>query len=185
MFNIELSDIKERWCFIDGFNNNYIITEIGDVYSYRSPESKRPFQGLRKLKLKGLSDPNRYLSVVLCDKEEKKTVQVHRLVGKYFVDGYFDGAVIDHKDRDKHNNDYRNLQWVTQKENIRRSYIVMDQVRNYKNWIIEYPNGFKSSILRGLGEIKRYIEECNLPIKISMLTKHKIHNGYKLIEVAR
>ena len=137
------------------------------------------------MKLKGLSNPKRYLSIVLCKNDVKTTYMVHRLVGKYFVDGYFEGAIIDHIDRNKHNNHYTNLRWTTQQVNVVRSYIVMDQVRNYKNWIIEYPCGFRSNILRGLGDIKRYVEEYQLPVKISMLTKYKIHNGYKLIEVAK
>ena len=101
------------------------------------------------MKLKGLSNPKRYLSIVLCKNDVKTTYMVHRLVGKYFVDGYFEGAIIDHIDRNKHNNRYTNLRWTTQQVNVVRSYIVMDQVRNYKNWIIEYPCGFRSNILRG------------------------------------
>lgn len=180
---MDLNDIKCNWKYIDGYED-YIITEHGDIYSFRPDENEtRGFKGLRKMKPKGQNNPNRYLSIILCKNDEKKQFQIHRLVGKYFVPGYFDGAVIDHLDRDKHNNDCRNLEWVTQKENVRRSYAIMNQVRNFKNWIIEYPSGFKSYILKGKGEIERYIIENNLAIKLSMLTKHKKHNGYKLIEV--
>lgn len=43
---------------------------------------------------------------------------VHRIVAKYFVDGWFDGAVVNHIDGNKHNNNYENLEWITQKDNI-------------------------------------------------------------------
>lgn len=44
-------------------------------------------------------------------------VHLHKEVGKHFVDGWFDGAVLNHKDRDKRNNHYTNLEWVTNIEN--------------------------------------------------------------------
>lgn len=39
-------------------------------------------------------------------------------IGKNFVPGYFDGAVIDHIDSNPANNNPKNLQWITQSENI-------------------------------------------------------------------
>lgn len=42
---------------------------------------------------------------------------VHRLVAKYFVDGYEDGLVVNHKDGNKLNNIPNNLEWVTRSEN--------------------------------------------------------------------
>jgi len=41
-------------------------------------------------------------------------------IAKEFVDGYFEGAVVDHIDRDPTNNNPSNLQWITQSENIKR-----------------------------------------------------------------
>lgn len=44
--------------------------------------------------------------------------QVAYWIGKNFVPGYFDGAVIDHIDSNPANNHPSNLQWITQSENI-------------------------------------------------------------------
>lgn len=38
-----------------------------------------------------------------------------------WVDGYFEGAEVNHKDFNRKNNNYDNLEWVTHKENIRYS----------------------------------------------------------------
>lgn len=177
-----LDDIKDNWCFIEGYED-YIITDHGDIYSYRPDKNEtRGFKGLRKMKLKGINNPKRYTSIILSKNNIQKTMQVHRLVGKYFVDGYFDGAVINHIDKDKHNNYYKNLEWVTQTENIHKSYDTMSQVRNYKNWHIEYPDGYISPTLKGGKELTNYIKQNNLPIKMSMLIKHKKHNNFKLTE---
>lgn len=39
-------------------------------------------------------------------------------IGKNFVPGFFEGAVIDHIDSNPANNNPSNLQWITQSENI-------------------------------------------------------------------
>lgn len=43
----------------------------------------------------------------------------HRLVAAEFCEGY--GPVVNHIDEDKHNNDYRNLEWCTVAHNNRHS----------------------------------------------------------------
>lgn len=42
---------------------------------------------------------------------------VHRLVAMVFVPGYGDDLEVNHKDLDKSNNTYTNLEWVTKSEN--------------------------------------------------------------------
>lgn len=48
-------------------------------------------------------------------------VPVHLYVGHGWVDGYFEGAEINHKDFNRHNNNADNLEWVTHKENLEHS----------------------------------------------------------------
>ena len=48
-------------------------------------------------------------------------VPVHLYVAHAQVDGYFDGAEVNHKDFDKTNYNADNLEWVTHLENIRDS----------------------------------------------------------------
>ena len=170
--------IQERWHVIDGYEN-YAITESGKVYSINNYHNKLP---IRKMALKGHHSSKRYISVDVCKHNKSTTLQVHRLVGKYFVDGYFEGAEIDHKDGNKHNNHYTNLEWVTHKENIHRSYSKVGPVRNFKLWRITDTNGNESPVLKGRGEILNYIQSNKLNIKISMLEKHKRHNGYVMHE---
>lgn len=47
---------------------------------------------------------------------------VHHLVAKAFCSGYFEGAVVNHKDFNKHNNNCNNLEWVTRSENSKHAY---------------------------------------------------------------
>ena len=174
--------IKERYKQIEGYED-YVVTESGEIYSFNFYSHKKPL----KLAKKGINNPKRYLQVVLNKNNMSKYVQIHRLVGKAFVDGYFEGAVINHKDANIHNNHYSNLEWVTQKENVHKSYdnSGLNQIRNYKLWKIIYPNNEESIVLKGIGEIKQYVKDNNLQLSITMLQKWKEHNGYKLIEVDR
>lgn len=58
-----------------------------------------------------------YHSVRLYHQGNGKSLKVHRLVALAFVDGYFDGAQVNHIDCDKTNNHYSNLEWCTGQAN--------------------------------------------------------------------
>lgn len=51
-----------------------------------------------------------------------KTIEAHKIVALAFVDGYFEGAVVDHiiPISQGGSNDYTNLRWISQVENIKR-----------------------------------------------------------------
>lgn len=173
--------INERYYFIKGYEN-YIITENGNVYTYRN--GKTGYNGFRELKKKGINSKKRYLQVCLCNKGEKKYTQIHRIVAEYFCEGYFDGAVVNHIDGNIHNNVYSNLEWITQRDNVVKSYDTssVNQVRNFKLWTIIHPNGEMSNLLKGKNEIINYINKNKLDVKYSMLSKHKFHNDFILKE---
>lgn len=50
-----------------------------------------------------------------------KAIKTHKAVALMFVDGYKDGLIINHKDGNKTNNLYTNLEWVTHKENTQHA----------------------------------------------------------------
>ncbi len=95
---------------------DYYITDEGKVFSYRWENKPREIKG-------GLMGKGGYKSVTLMiNNIKRKHFRTHRLVAEYFVDGYFEGAVVNHKDGNKLNNHYNNLEWVTQQENIKHYY---------------------------------------------------------------
>ena len=67
--------------------------------------------------LKPLKRKDGYLFVILSKNGELKTFKIHRLVAHMFVDGYFDGAYVDHINTIRDDNRAENLRWVTPKEN--------------------------------------------------------------------
>ena len=64
-----------------------------------------------------LQNTDRY-QVCLRDADGKRTTfYVHRLVAMAFVPGYFEGATVNHKNEDHHDNRADNLEWMTKAEN--------------------------------------------------------------------
>lgn len=91
---------------IDG---EYYVTENGDIINKTTGRTLKQTIG----------STGYYGVVVKPYGKHGKTILIktHRVIALAFVDGYFEGAVVNHKDGNKLNNDIINLEWVTQKEN--------------------------------------------------------------------
>lgn len=90
-----------------GFKD-YSITKCGKVYSHISNKHMKPSVTRGYLRI------NIYNS----DNGKKKNVHIHTLVAKMFLHSYEDGFVVNHKDGDKFNNNFENLEWISQQDNI-------------------------------------------------------------------
>jgi hypothetical protein len=60
-----------------------------------------------------------YPSICLSSKGTKNTLLIHRLVAQAFIDNPNEYDCIDHIDRVKTNNHYKNLRWATHSMNMR------------------------------------------------------------------
>lgn len=68
--------------------------------------------------LVGQVGKNGYLSYNIRTDKGKKRVYAHRLVAESFIPNPENKEQVNHKDGDKLNNSYLNLEWATPKENI-------------------------------------------------------------------
>lgn len=170
--------INERFKEIPGFPD-YFITESGRVYSKRlRGHEKTP--RLRELRPKNPGKSQKYYNIILCRDGEQVTKSIHRLVADAFVDGYFDGAVVNHIDGNNRNNHYTNLEWVSQLENVHKSYETsgVDQTRNYKWWDLYDPDGVLIQRFKGHKQLEQYVK-ANLPdLSASSLSKYHSYRGY-------
>lgn len=99
--------MKEEWVELPEWPD-YLISNTGKVWSKRRDRPINQYPGI-------------YLKVGIQRDGVWKTVNVHRLVALAFVDGYFEGAKVNHIDGIKHNNNHTNLEWTTQRENIQHA----------------------------------------------------------------
>lgn len=90
----------------DGQETNYEIEDNGKIYNKKFGRE-----------LKGTYTTNEYQSVQLSINGKLKTFLVHRLVATNFCDNPNNYNIVDHINRNKHDNRAENLRWVSSHQN--------------------------------------------------------------------
>lgn len=62
-----------------------------------------------------------YIQVTLGKDKKRTSVLVHRLVASYFIPNPYNLPEVNHKDYNRANPRYDNLEWVTHKSNVNHS----------------------------------------------------------------
>jgi len=101
---------------IKNYEDLYEISSDGKIYNIK-----------RKKYLKNVL-ADRYEIVLLYKNNKRKRYYVHRLVADAFCEKQEGKDYVNHKDLDRSNNDYSNLEWVTAKEN-RIHYVASDKYK--------------------------------------------------------
>lgn len=111
----------EKWKDINGYEGIYQISNYGNVKSlsrkmwngYKYWDSKEKI-----LKPRMAKDKSHYETVCLRKDGKSKTFSIHRLVAIHFIPMVNGKNYVNHKDENKRNNHFSNLEWTTAKENI-------------------------------------------------------------------
>ena len=114
---------KEIFEDIEGHEGIYQVSNIGKVKSLGRFDSHNHF--LKELIFKQHINECGYCIVGLCKNGLVKQKRVHRLVGSAFVPNHENKPCINHKDGNKLNNYYLNLEWCTYSENHKHAYRVL------------------------------------------------------------
>lgn len=101
---------------IKNYEGLYKISSDGKIYNIK-----------RKKYLKNVL-ADRYYIVLLYKNNKRKRYYVHRLVAEAFCEKKEGKDYVNHKDLDRTNNDFSNLEWVTAKEN-RIHYVESDKYK--------------------------------------------------------
>lgn len=127
---------NERW--VEIYNKpNYYISDYGRIKHYL-----KSIDCFRLLELE--ENKSDYLYCI--------DTSVHRIVAKHFVDGRSkEKNQVNHKDGNKHNNYYTNLEWVSASENLTHSY---KKLKRKKNIGYQKYGKFKKIILNNQYEFK-------------------------------
>lgn len=113
-----VSEPGEEWKPIAGYEGIYEISNIGRVKSigwYVNGERKRYARA--SIRVNG-STTNSYPKVELAKGGKIKTMLIHRLVAEAFVPNPLGLDVVHHKDEDKTNPRFENLEWTTRGGNV-------------------------------------------------------------------
>lgn len=115
--------ILEEWRDIEGFENLYQVSNLGNVKSL-SHDVNRSNGTVQHFKEKILHPGNMtsgYRFVGLTRNKVCKNFGVHRLVANAFIPNPNNFSDINHKDGNKINNNVSNLEWVTRSENLKHA----------------------------------------------------------------
>ena len=123
---------KEEWLPIKDFEN-YEISSLGQVHNTKTGR-------MLKLTIKG-----GYMFTGLSEKCKGKTFPVHRLVALAFIENPENKPQVNHKDKNRSNNNVSNLEWSTALENnLHRSKgVVQTTNQNIKIWRVNKDTGEK------------------------------------------
>src|SRR3954451_6535865 len=101
----------EVWKDIKGYEGRYIISNAGNVLSYKG----------KLIKLRAAI--NGYLRVWLNNEHGYKAFSVHRIVSAHFIPNHYNKPFVNHINGSKTDNRVANLEWCTQSENMRHAFL--------------------------------------------------------------
>lgn len=104
---------------------------------------------------------------------------VHRLVAYKYVDGYKQGLVVHHKDSDKLNNNYKNLEWVTIGENNRKPDHLKNLGKNFQKEVMVWNYKGFSKIYKSVKEAEEDVPFSKAHLKHLLKTGKRDKNAFR------
>lgn len=151
-------DILWKPLIINNQETLYEISEYGDIRNIQ-----------RNKILKPQTTQYGYKRIILSVNKKPKNFNVHRLVAQTFLEENVNNLpYVNHKDGNKENNHYSNLEWVTPQENSKHAWdtglntsVVNKKVKQYDlkgNFIAEYDSLTQAA--RKTDSLQPKITEC-------------------------
>lgn len=101
---------------VPGFEAFYGVTRDGRIFSF--PRIDARGNRRRGKWLKPVPDGDGYPRVHLCVGAARRKWQIHRLVALAYIPNPDNKPEVNHKDGNKTNNNFMNLEWATTQENF-------------------------------------------------------------------
>lgn len=113
----------EVWKDIEGYEGKYQVSNMGRIKSL--PRNEKFCKRSEEVILKTFVCGSGYQEVILSSNGCRKPKLIHRMVAEAFVPNPKQKREVNHRDGNKFNNVYTNLEWVTPRENIQHSYDIL------------------------------------------------------------
>ena len=148
---------------------DYAITDKGEVISYKYKTPR---------KLATYFQKSGYENIKLSKDGVTYHKLIHRLVAEAFIENPNNLPEVNHKDKNRQNNNLENLEWCSRLDNLKDSYETMSAVRNFIN----------CELVRGEEVVKEFQsknEACvyaseNFGCSYSSLKKYGKSKGYEV-----
>jgi len=116
--------MKEIYKDLVGFEGYYEVSNLGNV---KRKKNKTIYKDGRiayfsETVLKKATTKKGYEMVYLSVKSKKHSKLVHRLIANTFIPNPLNKKTVNHIDCDKKNNRVDNLEWLTNKENMKHAF---------------------------------------------------------------
>lgn len=115
--NEELEKKEEIWKDVTGYEGLYKISNHGRVLSCKRITIRGNSRTNRPERILSNKFNHQYEFVKLSKNGIRHNIVIHRLVAIHFVENPENKPNVNHKDLNKRNNHYTNLEWVTSSEN--------------------------------------------------------------------
>lgn len=141
---------KEIWKDVFGYEGLYQISNFGNLKSM-DKIAINPRYGNQKLNGKTISTHKNkktgYISCKIYKGSGAKTVKIHRLVAQSFIPNPYNKPQVNHKNGVKSDNNVKNLEWVTARENQIHAYKI-GLKRKLMLGVMGYDNNCSKQVLQ-------------------------------------
>lgn len=151
-------ETEEIWKPVVGYNDRYEVSNKGRIKALLRVEFM-PWMGRNRVCQEKIIRPqkkdNTYLFVALSDGGGRKTQKlryIHRLVAEAFKGPIPKGFIINHKDRDRTNNNEDNIEIVSQRDNCLHSVRARKKSSKYPGVHLEAATGHWKATARVNGD---------------------------------
>jgi hypothetical protein len=160
---------NEIWVDIKGYEKVYQVSNLGRLRRVRPYKSPSPEPRTIKQTLKR----NGYLQVGLCINNKSRPTLVHRIIAEAFIPNPENKPTVNHINGIRNDNRIENLEWATQKEQIRHAWDTGLSKYTYERTLIHA----KPIICLETGIFYNKVIEAATALDISKFRMGKMLNG--------
>lgn len=175
---------------VKNYEGLYRVSEYGNIIHLpRKVKSSRSSTGYRittEKTLKNQANKYGYNYINLADSDgNRKHFLIHQLVARSFLDNPNNYTSINHKDEDKHNNHYSNLEWCTVRHNNlynnRQGKINIKLQNTVKSRKAVQQLDLNNNLIQefqSINEACRILKMCKEPISNCCNNKKRAYRGF-------
>jgi len=174
--------IKEIWKIIP--NSIYAISNIGRIKRIKHQRfhniNKIYYTAKEKILIPSNNNSKKYWRIRIYYLDNtKRTESIHRLVAKAFISNPLGKLQVNHKDGNKNNNNYTNLEWATNDENMYHRYTtlkIFNQLKGSKSHLSKLKEDQVYNIAKKIKKGERLIDIARI-YKVGITTISEIKAG--------